>query len=44
LANNLVAKNYINEVANDPMRKNKCIAIARLFDNEVKLSKKSYKN
>ena len=43
LANNLMARDYINEVANDPLRKQQCIVVARSIDDEIKSYNKTYK-
>lgn len=37
------ARDYIYKIANDPLRKQECIAIARLLDNKLKTYKKTKK-
>lgn len=41
---NPIAKNLLRDVANDPLKKNNCIAIARRLDKEFKQLKQEYKN
>jgi hypothetical protein len=40
---NPIAKNLLRDIANDPLKKNKCIAIARQLDTEFKKLKQEYK-
>ena len=40
---NPVARNYVYKIANDPLRRHKCIVVARLLDAHIKSSKRSYK-
>ena len=41
---NPIAKNLLRDIANDPIKKNNCIAIARRLDMEFKKLKQEYKN
>ena len=40
---NPIAKNLLREIANNPLKKNNCIAIARRLDIEFKKLKQEYK-
>ena len=40
---NPIAKNLLRDIANDPFKKNNCIAIARKLDIEFKQLKQEYK-